>query len=133
MEAELQDIQAAVEPIHDKADRRGVHGHICEISGNKEPAADIGGQLAEAVLGKGKFTAGLRVLGDHIGIAESDDYHDKRAEEHSYGRSCHSGIRQEFLAGVNEGSPADDASERDRPDVYGIELALECWLMLLFS
>lgn len=86
---------------------------------------EIADSFSEAVLGKGKFTACLRILWNHIGVTESDDNHNQRAKDHGYRCACHTGVGQELLAWVNETAPADHAAEGNRPNVHGIELTLK--------
>ena len=124
MEAELQDIRRAVQAVNDQADGSAVHRHVRQVRGHKEPAADEGRVLAEAVPGEGELTACPRILGDHIGIAEGDDNHHQRAEGHGYRRAGDTGIAQELLSGVYEAPPSDYASEGNRPDVHGAEAPL---------
>ena len=124
VEAELQDVGAAVQAVHDQADGGGIHRHVGQIRRHQEPAADIGGDLTEAGFGKGELTARLGVFRHHIGVAEGDDHHHQCTHHHSDGRTGDAGVGQELFAGVNEGAPADDATESDGPHVHRVQLLL---------
>ena len=131
VEAEVQDALMAGQAVNDQGNGGAVHGDVGQIGRHQEPAAEEGHPLAEAVLCEGELTAGLGVLGHHVGVGEGDDDHNQGAEDHGDGGAGHAGIRQELLAGIDEGAPADHAAEGDCPHVHGGKLTLQRAVALL--
>ena len=129
METEFQNIRCSVKTVHDQTDRGGVHRNVGQISGDQEPSAHICGAFSEACLGECELTAGFRVSRNHVRIAHGDDHHDKTAHDHGNGGSGYAGVGKEFLAGIDEGTPADNASEGDCPHMHGTELAFQLTLL----
>lgn len=86
--------------------------------------------FAEALLGEGVFAAGLGILGHHVGIAESNDDHHHRAQDHGNGGVCHTGIGLKLLAGIHKGAPADDAAKSIGPHIGRIEGLFQSLIVL---
>ena len=123
VKTEFQAVGGPVQTVHDQTDCGAVHGDICQVGHDQEPAAEESHPFSEAVFGKGEFPAGRRVFRHHVGVGKRNDDHDQRAEHHGDRRSGHAGVGQEFLTGIDEGTPADDTTEGNRPDMHGRELS----------
>ena len=101
----------------DEGQGRRIQRNDGQIAEPQKPRADKARRRPEGGVGKGEFPAGDRETVDHVIVVKGDADHDKRRKAHGDRRSPRPRVGQKGVSGHHKGTPANDAAQRQRPDI----------------